>query len=104
MRSRRHTLRLSRGLLLGAVATHALVLGATEFAAAVPLPKARPSVRGVPQAPTPKPGAPSAAAKPVQPSKQHVARKPGAPMAVAATSSTSQADRDALERVIELLG
>jgi soluble lytic murein transglycosylase len=94
---------LSKGLLLGAVAAQALLLAAPSPSAAIPLPKPRPAVHGSPQAQAPKHILPSTAAKPAQPPKQQVARKPSAPMAVAATSSTSQADRDALERVIELL-
>jgi len=95
--------RLSKALLLGAVATPALILGASELSAAVPLPKPRPVVRAS-YTPAPKQIVPSNTAKPQQAPKQLVARKPVTPMAVAATSSTSQADRDALERVIELLG
>ena len=97
-------LRLWNGLLLGAVATQVLILAAPELSAAVPLPKPRPAIRSSPQGPAPKLISPAAATKPPQPSKSQVARKLGAPMAVAATSATSQADRDALERVIELLG
>jgi soluble lytic murein transglycosylase len=96
--------RLSKGMLRGAVAAGALMLALPELSAAVPLPKPRPAVR-TSQAAAPKQILPSnAVAKPLQSPKQLVARKPGAPMAVAATSQTSQADRDALERVIALLG
>jgi len=102
-RSQRKRSRLAKGLLLSAVATQALILVPSDIFAAVPLPKPRPSTRSVPQAPTPKqPASPTAAGKPLQ-SPRQVARKPGAPMAVAATSATSQSDRDAVERVIELL-
>ncbi len=101
--AQRWRLRLSKGLLLGAIATQALILAVPELSAAVPLPKPRPAVRSIPRAPAPKPVPVSAAIKPVQPPKQLIARKPGVPMAVAATSSTSQADRDSLERVIDLL-
>ena len=80
----------------------------------VPLPKARPIARsGVPK--TPPPQAATAAARdtttaalpaPAPPARQRVtaptpARKPVTPAAVAATSSTSRADMDALENVIE---
>ena len=91
----------------------------------IPLPKPRPIARNV----TPKPAAQAtaasaaaltptaAAAVPAAPApaapvlapatRQHAAlpppRKPVTPAAVAATSSTSQADKDALENVIELV-
>ncbi len=90
-------------LLLGAIATQTLILAVPGPSAAVPLPKARPSARSLPHAPAPKPAPPSVAAKPTQAPRQLIARKPATPMAIAATSSTSQADRDALERVIALL-
>jgi soluble lytic murein transglycosylase len=96
----------------------------------VPLPKPRPIARNVvpksttqaaaqtsapAAARTPTaaaPAAPAAAPAPAPPvlapaTRQHAAlpppRKPVAPAAVAATSSTSQADKDALESVIELV-
>ncbi|MDI1264355.1 MAG: transglycosylase SLT domain-containing protein, partial [bacterium] len=81
----------------------------------IPLPKPRPIARNV----VPKPALPSApaastaAAVPAAPApvlapatRQHAApsaRKHVTPAAVAATSSTSQADKDALESVIELV-
>jgi soluble lytic murein transglycosylase len=98
----------------------ALAVGLSAFAAdawakpKVPLPKARPIARNVvPKTtaaakPSTKPVSPDAAtaAPAIQPAtRQHAAtpRKPTAPAAMAATSSTSQADTDALENVIELV-
>jgi soluble lytic murein transglycosylase len=104
----------------------ALAVGLSAFtveAAAkpkVPLPKPRPIARNVvphtaakntlPAASAAKPIAPLGAAAPAAPAlapatRQHAApaRRPTAPAAVAATSSTSQADTDALENVIELV-
>jgi soluble lytic murein transglycosylase len=83
----------------------------------IPLPRPRPIARNaVPKANPPAPQAPSAtAAARVQPAplaapaplstRQRAVspRKPVAPAAVAATSSTPQADMDALENVIELI-
>jgi soluble lytic murein transglycosylase len=86
----------------------------------VPLPKPRPIARNiVPKtAPAAKntvkngapPGSPAASAPMIEPAtRQHAAlppvqaRKPAVPAAVAATSSTSQADADALENVIDLV-
>jgi soluble lytic murein transglycosylase len=96
----------------------------------IPLPKPRPVARNVvPKSSPPAPQAPAATAAakdvpptattaaappqpplagPVPPVRQRVtaptpARKPVTPAAVAATSSTSQADMDALENVIELI-
>ena len=87
----------------------------------VPLPKPRPIARNVapktaakPAAPSPstvaKITAPAAAAPAIEPAtRKHAAvppppaRKPPAPAAMAATSSTSQVDKDALENVIELV-
>ncbi len=85
----------------------------------VPLPKPRPIARNVvpkPAAqaaaathtPTAAPAAPAPAPPVLAPAtRQHAAlpppRKPVTPAAVAATSSTSQADKDALENVIELV-
>jgi soluble lytic murein transglycosylase len=79
----------------------------------VPLPKPRPIARNVVPKTTP---VASTAAKKTVPAattiapatRQHAAlpppaRKPAAPAAVAATSSTSQADTDALENVIDLI-
>jgi soluble lytic murein transglycosylase len=83
-------------------------------AAAAPAPKSRPTANA-PAAPavtaTIKPSAPApASTRPVAPpvlapaTRQHAApRKPVTPAAVAATSSTSQADKDTLENVIELV-
>jgi soluble lytic murein transglycosylase len=103
---------------------------ATAPAKKIPLPKPRPVSRNVvpkTSPPTPQAPAATAAAKevpppaatasappqpplagPVPPVRQRVtaptpARKPVTPAAVAATSSTSQADMDALENVIELI-
>lgn len=85
-------------------------------AAAAPAPKSHPTANGSPPktAPAPavtatvRPSAPAArpAAAPVlaPATRQHAApRKPVVPAAVAATSSTSQADKDTLESVIELV-
>jgi peptidoglycan lytic transglycosylase len=88
----------------------------------VPLPQPRPIARNVVPntarntAPAPNTAAkktsPSASAAPLAPAlapatRQHAAlppaRKPSAPAAVAATSSTSQADSEALENVIDLV-
>ncbi len=88
----------------------------------VPLPKPRPIARNIVPKTSPKNTAPLATAArntapvaPVAPAapalapatRQHAAvppaRKPMAPAAVAATASTSQADTDALENVIELI-
>jgi soluble lytic murein transglycosylase len=79
----------------------------------VPLPKPRPIARNVVPKTTP---VASTAAKKTAPAattiapatRQHAAlpppaRKPAVPAAVAATSSTSQADTDALENVIDLI-
>jgi soluble lytic murein transglycosylase len=105
----------------------ALAVGLSGFAVEaaarpkVPLPKPRPIARNVvphtaakntlPAASAAKPIAPVAAAPAVPAlapaTRQHAApapaRRPTAPAAVAATSSTSQADTDALENVIELV-
>jgi soluble lytic murein transglycosylase len=98
----------------------ALAVGLSAFAgdtwAKVPLPKARPIARNaVPKTTaaakpsvTPVSSNPAIAAPAIQPAtRQHAAvpppRKPAAPAAMAATSSTSQADTDALENVIELV-
>jgi soluble lytic murein transglycosylase len=111
--------------------TLALALGLSALAAdawatpKVPLPKPRPIARNVVPNTTAKTAAPAAtsaakntapaaAAAPTAPvlapaTRQHAAlpappaRKPAAPAAVAATASTSQADTDALENVIELI-
>jgi soluble lytic murein transglycosylase len=86
----------------------------------VPLPKPRPIARNVVPKTTPattaaaKNTAPIVSAAPVAPAiapatRQHAAlppppaRKPTVPAAMAATSSTSQADTDALENVIDLV-
>jgi soluble lytic murein transglycosylase len=100
--------------------TLALAVGLSAWAAdasarpKIPLPKPRPIARNVVPKPTP---AANAAAKttppaPVAPAiapatRQHAAlpsaRKPPVSAAVATTSSTSQADTDALENVIDLV-
>jgi soluble lytic murein transglycosylase len=85
----------------------------------VPLPKPRPIARNVVPKTSPKNTAPvataarnTAPAAPAAPAlapatRQHAAvppaRKPTTPAAIAATASTSQADTDALENVIELI-
>jgi soluble lytic murein transglycosylase len=78
----------------------------------VPLPKPRPIARSVvPATAAKKNTAPLTTAAPAAmapATRQHAAlpppaRKPAAPAAVAATSSTSQADTDALENVIDLV-
>ena len=90
----------------------------------VPLPKPRPIARNIVPKTTPAakntvkntvknsapPGSPAASAPMIEPAtRQHAAlppvqaRKPAVPAAVAATSSTSQADADALENVIDLV-
>jgi soluble lytic murein transglycosylase len=83
----------------------------------VPLPKPRPIARNVVPKTTPaartatrNTAAPAPAAPAIEPAtRQHAAlppapaRKPPTPAAVAATSSISQADTDALENVIELV-
>jgi soluble lytic murein transglycosylase len=85
----------------------------------VPLPKPRPIARNVVPKSKPEPARPetpvaTAAIRPTAPAatapilapatRQHAApRRPVTPAAVAATSSTSQADKDALENVIELV-
>ncbi len=76
---------------------------ATNAAAKSSLPKST-----APVAAAAAPPAPAAAAPALAPAtRQHAAippaRKPAAPAAMAATSSTSQADKDALENVIELI-
>jgi soluble lytic murein transglycosylase len=104
----------------------ALALGLSAWAAEartkpkVPLPKPRPIARNVVPNPSAKNTAPAAntAARNTAPApaavpamapaaRQHAAlppaRKPVTPAAVAATSSTSQADTEALESVIELV-
>jgi soluble lytic murein transglycosylase len=112
----------STALVTALVLALALVLGlpaTTADAAAkpkVPLPKPRPIARNVVPKTTPaaanaaKTTAPAVTAAPVlaPASRQHAAlpppaRKPATPAAVAATSSTSQADTDALENVIDLI-
>jgi soluble lytic murein transglycosylase len=104
-----------------AVGLSALAADAWAAKPKVPLPKARPIARNaVPKAghpaetaarnATPVPAAvPPAAAAMAPATRQHAAlpppaaRKPTSPAAVAATSSTSQADTDAVENVIELV-
>jgi soluble lytic murein transglycosylase len=117
-----------RGALQRWVLPLALSLGVAALAAdalaettQVPLPKPRPVARNAapkasataPQAAAqnavPGTTATTGAAKAIQPAtRQHAAvppalRKPAVPAAVAATASTSQADTDALENVIELI-
>jgi soluble lytic murein transglycosylase len=73
----------------------------------VPLPKPRPIARGVVPNTAALNTAPAAPAAMAPATRQHAAlppaRKPTTPAAVAATSSTSQADTEALENVIELV-
>jgi soluble lytic murein transglycosylase len=111
-----------RGVLTLALAlsvgVSALAVDALAEAQKVPLPKPRPIARNaVPKTaaasaqPSARNAEPSTAgvAKAIQPAtRQHAAlpppqRKPTVPAAVAATASTSQADTDALENVIELI-
>ena len=98
-----------------------LSAGAADAAAPskVPLPKPRPIARNVVPKTTPatknmanstSPGSPAAGAAMIESAtRQHAAlppaqaRKPAVPAAVAATSSTSQADADALENAIDLI-
>lgn len=108
---RRKTVTATLALMVGVSA-----LAMDAFAAGhVPLPKPRPVARHV----IPKPATAASAAKPLtdaapvpamQPAtRQHATttaapvRKPVAPAALAATSSTSQADADALESAIDLV-
>jgi soluble lytic murein transglycosylase len=112
----------STALVTAIVLALPLVLGLSALTAdaapkkKVPLPKARPIARNVVPKTTPaatasaKTTAPAAIAAPaIAPAtRQHAAlppsaRKPTTPAAVAATSSTSQADTDALENVIDLI-
>jgi soluble lytic murein transglycosylase len=110
-----------------AVGFSALAVDAWAAKPKVPLPKPRPIARNVlPKTATPKPTAtrttataapvapaapaatPAPAVAPALPAHQRAApapplRKQVAPAAVAATSSTSKADTDALENVIELI-
>jgi soluble lytic murein transglycosylase len=108
------------------VTTLVLAVGLSAFAgnasakSKIPLPKPRPIARSVvpknpstntskttPVTSTAAHAAPAPAIAPA--TRQHaalpppMARKPATPAAVAATSSTSQADRDTLENVIELV-
>jgi peptidoglycan lytic transglycosylase len=106
---------LTAGMAIGLALAAGLSASTADAAAKpkVPLPKARPIARNV--VPKTTPVASTAAkdtttAAPVAPAiapatRQHAtpARKPTAPAAMAATSSTSQADTEALENVIELL-
>ena len=104
----RRTPRL-RALMLGAGI--AALLGADAFA--VPLPKPRPIPRSVtpqttaPAKPAPATGALTAPAKTnqaaVQPAPAAKPKKQYAPLAMSQTSSTSKADADTLEDVIELV-
>lgn len=92
-------------LLLGLAALPALLLVAPE-ASGVPLPKPRPAARVVTPA-APKTASIGTAAAhnaiPSQPKRPQVARRNGPPLAMAATTATPQADKDALEHVIELI-
>ncbi len=97
----------------------ALAVGWSAFAVEaaakprVPLPKPRPIARNVVPTAAAKNTAPVATATPAAPALAPAprqpaalpppARKPSVPAAVAATSSTSQADTEALENVIELV-
>ena len=98
----------------------ALAVGLSAWAAdaaakpKVPLPKPRPIARKVVPKTMPNAGntsaSPSGGAPAIEPAtRRHAAlppapaRKPAVPAAVAATSSTSQADAEALENVIELI-
>ncbi|SDS06430.1 soluble lytic murein transglycosylase [Bradyrhizobium canariense] len=123
LRSTALSMVLSKALATSLVLTLALSALATAATAKVPLPKPRPIARNaMPKTTangtaknaaktTAAPGAPA----PVAPTalapatRQHAAlppppaRKPSIPAAVAATSSTSQADADALENVIDLV-
>lgn len=109
---RRTALGASLALMVGVSALAVDAWAATK----VPLPKARPIARGT----VPKTVAATAPAKPLSPdaaspapamqpaTRQHAAilppaRKKISPAAMAATSSTSQADTDALESAIELV-
>ena len=104
------------------VTTLMLAAGLSAFAgnasakSKIPLPKPRPIARNVvPKNPSTNTSATSTAAHAVPApaiapaTRQHaalpppMARKPATPAAVTATSSTSQADRDTLENVIELV-
>jgi peptidoglycan lytic transglycosylase len=112
----------SAGLAMGVAAAIGLasmeVRAAAKVPATIPLPKPRPIARNVVPKGKPDPArqdAPvaTAALKPTAPvaapvlapaTRQHAApRKPVTPAAVAATSSTSQSDKDTLENVIELV-
>nr|WP_249803190.1 transglycosylase SLT domain-containing protein [Bradyrhizobium sp. 21] len=88
-----------------------------KAATAAPAPKSTPTAHGSPAKPAPAPAA-TATVRPTAPAvvrpaaapvlapatRQHAApRKPVTPAAVAATSSTPQADKDTLETVIELV-
>ena len=99
-----------------AVGLAALAADASPAKSKIPLPKPRPIARNVvpkttPAANTAAKSSPSrsAPAAILPATRQHAAlppptvRKPPAQAAVAATSSTSQADTDALENVIELV-
>jgi soluble lytic murein transglycosylase len=98
--------------------TLALAVGLSAWAAdastksKIPLPKPRPIARNVVPKTTEKTAAKAPAVPPapaIAPAtRQHAAlppssRKPPTPAAVAATSTTSQADKDAIENVIELV-
>ena len=116
-----HTAMRSAALALSLAAGLGLASMEAWAAPKVPLPKPRPIARNAVPSTRPdatKPGAPvvTAALKPATPgaapvtapilvpARQHAApRKPVTPAAVAATSSTSQADTNALENVIELV-
>jgi soluble lytic murein transglycosylase len=116
----RRGLIMTLGMTLAlSVGVSALAVDALAEAKKVPLPKPRPIARNVvpktiaaPGKPSPKNVAPDVAvvAPAIQPAtRQHAAlppppkRKPTVPAATAATASTSQADIDALENIIELV-
>jgi soluble lytic murein transglycosylase len=116
----RRGLIMTLGMTLAlSVGVSALAVDALAEAKKVPLPKPRPIARNVVPKTIAAPGKPSAknvspdvavVAPAIQPAtRQHAAlppppkRKPTVPAATAATASTSQADIDALENVIELV-
>src|SRR5436190_16490297 len=113
---RRRGLRLA--LVLAGMAS-ALAVDALAAASKIPLPRPRPATRGAasktgdaapkPAAQNAAPGAAGAPKAILPATRQHAAlppapqRKPAVPAAVAATTSTSQADTEALENVIALV-
>jgi len=110
------TLALALGLSLGLSLGLAAQTADAAAKPKIPLPKPRPIARNVvpkttPAANTAAKNTPTTPAAPaiLPATRQHAAlppppaRKPATPAAVAATSSTSQADTEALENVIELV-